>query len=143
MKRSFSVILAISLIFSLFSIVSNSAVLADDNETNLTVTSVGSTTSTAYDGDKITLFATVRNIGSKVAQGNVSVAFYINGKKIETAVYHGAIASNGLAIVSTSLKSQVMFGVHKVTAIVNEKKGFPKRPYNSLKKSGSSKTKIK
>ena len=35
----------------------------------------------AYDGDKITFFATVRNIGNKNAEGNISVAFYINGKK--------------------------------------------------------------
>jgi hypothetical protein len=130
MKRYISLILAISIIFSLFTIISFSPVLADDNATNLTVTSVGSTTSTAYDGDKITFFATVRNIGSKNAEGNISVAFYINGKKVETAVHHGSITAGGLAIVSTTLKSPVMFGVHKLTAIVNEKKGFPEEDFS-------------
>jgi hypothetical protein len=90
------------------------------NGVDLSATSVGASASTLYDGDKVTLYTTIRNYGSNPASG-YSVTFYVNGAKIEDVQSKSSIAAGGMAIVTSSAKWETYFGSHKISARVSFK----------------------
>lgn len=134
MKKIISLFLITCIMLSAFMF---SASAADEAESpiDLAVTGTGVNTSTVYDGDKVDLFATVRNMGSVAVKGNFSVIFYIDGKLIQTVVGRVAVSAGAMKNISTTIDSRLMFGTHRITAEVN--------PENQLGETNLSNNKIK
>ena len=118
MKKLISSFLAVCFIACICA-VSATPASAADNAYDLAITGVGANASNVYDEDKVTLFATVRNLSDTAVNGNFSVAFYIDGKFVQTVVSHSLINANAMKNITTTVESKTVFGSHKLTAIVN------------------------
>lgn len=118
MKKFVSLFLTLSLLLTAFAL-SASAVSPVRSDIDLAVTGAGMTASNVYDGDRTTVFATLRNLGSTEVNGNYSVTFYIDGRKVQTVTGHQVIPTNTMKNISTTITSKITFGTHKITAQVN------------------------
>ena len=134
MKKIIALFLITCIMLSAF-VFSASAAEETESPIDLAVTNTGASVSTIYDGDKVDLFATVRNMGSISVNGNFSVVFYIDGKLIQTVVGHVAVSAGAMKNVSTTIDSRLMFGTHRITAEVN--------PLNQLGETNLSNNRIK
>ncbi len=134
MKKLIALFLTICLMLSTF-VFSASAAEETESPIDLAVTNTGTNISTIYDGDKVDLFATVRNMGSVSVKGNFSVIFYIDGKMVQTVVGHVTVSAGAMKNISTTIDSRLMFGTHRITAEVN--------PLNQLGETNLSNNKIK
>ena len=113
LKNILTMILAVTLIFSLFSV---STVFAAD--VDLMVSQVNANASNLYDGDEILISATVRNYSGS-SSGQFEVGFYADGTLVETVISTQSIAAGTYKQITTTVPWKPFFGSHKLKAIVS------------------------
>jgi hypothetical protein len=102
---------------------------------DLTVTMVGSNSTSLYDGDKATLNAVVRNTGDDDVRTEFLVDFYMDGNLVQRLTSRAVVKAGGMAVISSTKTASLIFGNHKLTASINADKKLLETDYknNSVK----------
>ncbi len=91
----------------------------DIKQFDVMASAIGCSQSAIADGEEVSFYTTIRNIGDNATVGAVKVDFYLDGQLIESKTVTDNIESGRSLVVYTTDSSPAIFGSHTVKVMVS------------------------
>lgn len=91
----------------------------EENPFDVMVSAAKCSQSTPADGDQISFYTTIRNIGDNATSGDIRIDFYLDGKLVESKTVTNNVESGSSLVVYSDSSATAFFGSHSIKVIVN------------------------